>query len=152
MPAYLFTYAGYGLGLIALVGLLVIGLAVRDVLALRLRAGRVEVLPCGRLPAYVQPLCAATEAHLRKLGFEAFQCERQEEMMASAHAVRWAKIYLNLDEKVYASAAVATLPDARHACEVELVSFFADGHALVTTDGKAHALIPCLGWLTVEDG
>ena len=33
-----------------------------------------------------------------------------------------------VDEKVFASVGVATLPDARHTCEVELVSFFADGH------------------------
>ena len=107
MLADLFIYAGYGLALMLAFGLLVIGFAIRDVLALRLRGGRVETVPCERLPAYVEPLCAQTERRLRDLGFEPFLCERQEEMLASDHAVRWARVYIHLDERVFASVAVA---------------------------------------------
>ena len=152
MLADFFDYAGYGLALVLAVGFLIVGLAVRNVLALRLRSGRVETVPCNRLPSYVAPLCADTEQRLLALGFEPFVCEHQEELLASPHAVRWAKVYLHLDEKVYASLAVATLPDARNACEVELVSFFGDGHVLVTMDGKAHMIVPCLDWLSLQDG
>jgi tetratricopeptide (TPR) repeat protein/Zn-dependent protease len=152
MLADSFIYAGYGLALILAVGLLVVGFAVRDVLALRLRKGRVEHVPCNQLPPYVEPLCAHTEQRLLALGFEPFLCERQEELLASPHAVRWAKVYIHLDEKVFASVAVATLPDARNAWEVELVSFFADGHVVVTMDGKAHMIVPCLDWLSLQDG
>jgi Zn-dependent protease/tetratricopeptide (TPR) repeat protein len=152
MLADLFIYAGYGLALVLAVGLLVVGFVVRDVLALRLRRGRVETISCERLPAYVKPLCAQTERRLRDLGFEPFLCERQEEMLASDHAVRWAKVYIHLDERVFASVAVAALPDVRTTCEVELVSFFADGHVTVTMDGKAHMIVPCLDWLSLQDG
>ncbi len=152
MVAELATVGGYGLGLAVLIALLVVGYTVREVLALRLRPGAAGVLPCDELADYVAPLCAATEARLGEMGFQAFQCECLDEIVVSAHAQRHAKIFLNLDEKVYASVTVAAMPDARRTCEVELVSFYADGHVLVTMDGNAHGMLPCLSWLTVRDG
>ena len=145
------THLVYILGFVVLILVVIFGALVKTLLRVRLKEGGCELHKRSEVPEYLKGLFDSYETQLVGLGFVFSHCQLFDEPVVTSHSRRWNLVYVNPEKGCYANVSVSLMPEQAMPVKIELVSYFSDGHKLVTVNGTAHDTIGEIPNVTLID-
>lgn len=137
----LWTFLGTVLGMYLLVFGLRYFLVWRYYIRLRLTEPNAVAESLADEPAYMSGVFRASEAWMSTCGFVFQGCVALDGIFVGAENKQRYRVYIHPQELAYAFVSIAKLPTPQQPAMIEFVSYFADGHRVVTLNGLVHGLI-----------